>query len=499
MNISKYLNRLLVLAVIGMAFSACTDLEVEEVNSVITESEDGVFMGNATELLASAYTDLGVFTNQDNVYSLYSHTSDEMIPPTRGVDWGDNGVWRTLHAHTWDASHGYVLAAWNALNGSAFKCNQILASTPITATEEAEAKFLRALFTWHVMDLWGQVPVRGVNEGVDVDPRVLTRSEAFAFIVEDLEAALPNLPVGGPSATNTTATQAAANALLARLYLNKGVYTASNPEGPYTFDAADMTKVVEHADAVTAAGYDLEDEYFTNFSTDATKEIILTSAEGTSENRYFMTLHYDQNPSGWNGFTTLADFYDKFDANDSRIGNYPTPDGTEFSGIGRGFLIGQQYNDDGVAMTDSRSQLPLEFTRDVPLSGAATGKGIRVVKYHPANKGQYILLRYADVVLMKAEAIMRGGSSSSTALDVVNGLRAKRGADALGSLDEAAMLDERGRELYWEGIRRVDQIRFGTFTTTWAEKENTESFRVLFPIPTLALGSNPNLEQNTGY
>ena len=498
MNSHKFLNRLLVLAMIGMVFSACTDLEVEEVSSIITESEDGAFMGNPTELLASAYTDLGVFTNQDNVYSLYSHTSDEMIPPTRGVDWGDNGVWRTLHAHTWDASHAYVLTAWNALNGSAFKCNQILASSPSTL-EEAEAKFLRALYTWHIMDLWGQVPTRGVNEGVDVDPTVLTRSEAFDFIISDLESALPNLPDGGPSATNSTATKAAANALLARLYLNRGVYTASNPEGPYSFDAADMTKVVEHADAVTAAGYDLEDEYFTNFSTNATKEIILTSAEGTPQNRYFMTLHYDQNPSGWNGFTTLADFYDKFDANDSRIGNYPPPDGSDFSGIGRGFLIGQQFSDDGTAMIDSRSQLPLEFTRDVPLSGAATGKGIRVIKYHPADKGLYIILRYADVVLMKAEAIMRGGSSSENALDVVNTLRARRGADALGSLDDAAMLDERGRELYWEGIRRVDQVRFGTFTNAWSQKENTESFRVLFPIPTLALGSNPNLQQNNGY
>ena len=108
-------------------------------------------------------------------------------------------------------------------------------------------------------------------------------------------------------------------------------------------------------------------------------------------------------------------------------------------------------------------------------------------------------MRYADVLLMKAEAIMRGGTSGETALDVVNQLRAVRGASALNSIDEATMLDERGRELYWEGIRRTDQIRFGTYTNTWSEKTAQEPFRTLFPIPQQAIDSNPNLVQNPGY
>jgi hypothetical protein len=101
---------------------------------------------------------------------------------------------------------------------------------------------------------------------------------------------------------------------------------------------------------------------------------------------------------------------------------------------------------------------------------------------------------------MKAEAIMRGGTSGQTALAVVNGLRANRGADALATLDEAAMLDERGRELYWEGLRRVDLIRFERFNDDWDEKgDNKDPFRVLFCIPQQALDSNPNLKQNSGY
>jgi starch-binding outer membrane protein, SusD/RagB family len=499
MKLNKIANYLFIGAAGLMTLNACTDLEVTEVDSIVSKETAGGFIpGDPAELLSSSYRDLGAFTDQANIYSLYDHVSDEMIPPTRGVDWGDNGVWRTLHQHTWDATHSFVLNSWNQLNQRAFKCNQILASNPNTQ-QAAEAKFMRAFYRYHVMDLYGQMPDRGVNEGVDVNPKVYTRSEAFDLIVKDLEEALPDLPNGGPAAENPSATKASAHTMLARLYLNKAVYKSANPAGPYTFEAADMNKVIEHCDAVTALGFTLEDEYFTNFSTAGGKEIIFTSPEGTPQNRWFMTLHYGQNPSGWNGFATLADFYAKFQDGDQRKGNYPTPDGSNFSGIGRGFLIGQQYKDDGSKLVDSRSQKDLVFSPDVPLAGAATEKGIRVIKYHPANAGKYILLRYADVVLMKAEAILRGGTSSQTALQVVNGLRAKRNAAALGSLDLAAMLDERGRELYWEGIRRVDQIRFGTYTSTWAEKTVTDPTRVLFPIPQQALDSNPNLKQNPGY
>ena len=496
------ISTFLLFGVLGLfAFSACTDLKPDEKDSIVSSDATGGFVpGDPTQLLISAYKDLGAFTDQNNIYALYDHTSDEMIPPTRGVDWGDNGVWRTLHQHTWDATHSAVLGSWNQLNLRAYKCNEILASNP-SAQQAAEAKFLRAFYRYHVMDLFGQMPNREVDEGVNVNPKVYTRSEAFDLIVKDLEEALPGLPATGPVATNSVATQAAANTLLARLYLNKAVYKATRPEGPYQFDAADMNKVIQYCDAVTAAGYGLETEYFTNFSTGATKEVIFTSAEGTPQNRWFMTLHYNQNPSGWNGFTTLADFYHKFEDGDQRKGNYPTPDGSNFSGIGRGFLIGQQYKDDASVLIDNRTQKPLVFTEDVPLSGAATDKGIRVIKYHPANAGQYIFFRYADVFLMKAEAIHRGGTDpgGKTALQLVNELRQVRGASQLGAISDADLLDERGRELYWEAVRRIDQVRFGTFDDAWSYKTVTDPTKMLSPIPSEALVSNPNLSQNAGY
>ncbi|HNL39523.1 MAG TPA: RagB/SusD family nutrient uptake outer membrane protein, partial [Saprospiraceae bacterium] len=147
---------------------------------------------------------------------------------------------------------------------------------------------------------------------------------------------------------------------------------------------------------------------------------------------------------------------------------------------------------------NSRTGQPLAFTADCPLSGAATDKGIRVMKYHAGEFGKYILMRYGEVVLMKAEAQLRSGDAAG-ALATVNSLRSVRGAAPLGSLDNTSMLDERGRELYWEGYRRTDQVRFGTFSDTWSDKTVTDKYRVLYPIPQQALDSNPNLKQNSGY
>jgi len=200
MNMKKAINILVGVAFLLTLIPACTDLKVNEVDSIVEENTGGGFVaGNPTDLLASAYNDLGSYTDQANIYALLEQPSDEMIPPTRGVDWGDNGVWRLLHTQSWDATHSQVLGVWNQLNSFAYKCNEILASNP-SPQQAAEAKFLRALNMYYVMDFYGQVPFREVTEGVDVDPRVLSRSEAFDFIVKDLTDALSGLPDDGPMA-----------------------------------------------------------------------------------------------------------------------------------------------------------------------------------------------------------------------------------------------------------------------------------------------------------
>ena len=484
-------------ACVVLGFSGCTDLEIEEVDSIIVEDDgSGQAAGDPEQLVNGVYNGLSTFTDQANTYSLFEHPSDELIPPTRGVDWGDNGVWRTLHAHTWDATHAQVLNAWNTLNSRIFNTAEILAANP-TAEQEAQGRFLQGFFMWHVLDLYGVVPFREFEQGVDELPRVISRSDAIDIAIDQVEASTANLPSAGPG-ENFQGTKAAAYSMLTRMYLNKAVYKAADPAGPYDHNAEDLQKVIDYADMVTAEGYSFDEDYFGIFEAGSDKEPILVSEQGTPQNRWMMTLHYSQNPEGWNGFTTLADFYNSFDPADPRVGSDPTPDGTASSGIGTGFLQGQQVTDNGDVLIDGRTQQPLVFTEEVGLAGVPTNAGVRVIKYHPARSGKYIIIRYAESQLNKAEAQLRLGDAAG-ALETVNTMRSTRGTPELSSIDLDGMLMERGFELYWEGLRRVDQIRFGTFTDTWEEKTVTDPTRVLFPIPQQALDSNPNLQQNPGY
>jgi starch-binding outer membrane protein, SusD/RagB family len=484
-------SKLLLSGLVALSLAtSCTKLETTEKDSQIIKSSGGFVPVDPTKYLASAYNKLDAYTDQANIYALGQHPSAELIPPTRGVDWGDNGVWRTLDAHTWDPTHSMVLGTWNILNERAYNMNELLASKP-SPVQAAEAKFLRAFHTHHVLDFWGQVPIRQVTEGVTENPKVMDKAAAFAFIVKDLEEALPDLPKTGPG-VNGAASKAAANFLLAKMYLNKHIYTGTGKA-----DAGDMDKVVKYCDAITADGYGLEDKYFDNFTAAASKELIFVSNAGDPQNRYFMTLHYNQNPSGWNGFTTLADFYAKFDPKDQRTGIPAKKDGSKFSGIGKGFLIGKQYKDDGSPLIDERSTIQLDFLPKVQLAGANTAMGIRVIKYHPADKNKYILMRNGAAQMMKAEAQHRGGKAAD-AVATINALRAKRGMGAVASLTDDAVFDEWGRETYWEGGARTNEIRFGKFLTgTGSQKQDAGT--ALYPIPASAIASNPNLRQNTGY
>ena len=228
-------------------------------------------------------------------------------------------------------------------------------------------------------------------------------------------------------------------------------------------------------------------------------------SSGNVRSRWYCGLHYNQNPSGWNGFCTLSDFYDTFEDDDMRK-KVDYPGMTDVSGINAGFLIGQQVDQDGTLLEDRKGNL-LAFTPEVAIQEAGDDleiTGIRVMKY-PIDyvsgdnaDNDYVFYRFADVWLMKAEAAMRKGDNA-TALDMINTLRTARGTSMLESADADTMLAERGREMYWEGHRRTDLIRFGKFLDAWQEKPASGSERLLFPIPATSLASNPNLTQNPGY
>ncbi|MDQ3550870.1 MAG: RagB/SusD family nutrient uptake outer membrane protein, partial [Bacteroidota bacterium] len=223
---------------------------------------------------------------------------------------------------------------------------------------------------------------------------------------------------------------------------------------------------------------------------------------------YHSGLHYNSpNPmGGWNGFTTLSDFYDKFSPDDKRReASYPGL--TDQIGLKVGFLIGQQFGPGGVALKDRKGN-PLAFKREIKLLEtdpiAIEVNGIRVIKYVPDQVEQFptrhdwVFYRYADVLLMKAEALLRSGRAAE-ALAPVTLVRARAGLAPLASMTLDNLIDERGREFYWEGHRRTDLIRFGKFLEAWQEKPASDPSRLLFPIPNRSLAANPNLEQNPGY
>ncbi len=528
MKLITFIKPIFASALMTTCLLSCTNLEIEETDSLISaETGDGGFSGltNPESSLGDLYDKVGGdFATQENMYALSEVSTDELMVPTRGTDWGDNGVWRQLHTHTWRADHVFIKNAWNNLNQNIFRATEIIETGSSSPKTVAEAKFLRAFNMFFVMDLFGVVPFREVTEGPDINPKVLTRTEAYTFVETDLLDALSVLPSVTPGTANTgDASQEAVSFLLAKLYLNSGVYN-----GTGTFESADMQKVIDAVEAIEAKGFAIEEGYFEIFTPEDDNETIFYTKSEIAA-RIFNTLHYSQNTpdetgGGWNGFTTLAEFYDTFegdpnsnyegDGQEERRGKVPGPTdaNNENLGIGKGFLINQQYNEDGSALKNRQGQ-PLVFSKEVPaLVGNTETEGVRVIKYHPfdptdtggdsplinSRRKQEAIFRFADAHLMRAEAMLRMGSDITAS---VNELRQKReNTPDLPSVTEEVLLAERGRELYIEYWRRNDLVRFGQFTAPWALKEVTGDPNVnLFPIPETALLSNPNLVQNPGY
>ncbi len=508
---------------LGFGLAACTKLD-EKLNSSLTDSQaSGILLANTdvSVLLQACYDGLQTFQNQDGPTSLFENSSDESQVPTRGPDWDDNGVWRVIHTHSWNADHSQVASAFNGLLGIVFNTTNTLTFKP-SASQAAEARFIRAFAMWTVLDLYGQVPFRQPGENLLNAPKVLSGTEAIAFIISELTAIQNDLP-NGPSAGGPAykANKDACKVFLMKCYLNKGVY--SNRATP-TFDAADMTQVITLADQLIGTGkYALANNVFDNYAPNndviSTENIFTNLNVGGSKgggvrSTWYKTLHYNNNKSSWNGFTTLAEVYNKFEATDQRIGVAYTDAAGVAKNPGKrintGFLVGQQYDLITDAPLKDRKGAPLAFTPAVALQESGTNlevTGIRVLRYPidwvPANDGQadndYVFFRYADVLLMKAEAQLRSGNAPG-ALTIVNQVRTKRGASLATSVTAASLLDERQREFYWDGWRRQDQIRFGTFLAARALKTAVSDPKyLLFPIPNAALSVNPNLKQNPGY
>lgn len=540
-------------------FASCSKLD-ENLNSTLTAQQTADALGaqGTALLLRTAYADIALpFVNDNEMLAnMTANSADESLVPTRAGDWDDNGKWRAMHNHTWNADINAALITFNALNKMNFDATNVLAFKP-TDVQAAEARFLRALSLYYLLDLFGQYPFRNPGDNLLNAPEVKTGAAAVDFIIAELTDIIPKLPAANAN-VNFVANPDAARLLLMRCYLNKGAFI--NRAAP-TFADADMQQVITLGNTIITSGrYSYTANYFDNFSADntiKTREGIFAypnTGGATLPNNadmralWFRTLHYNhytpKNPNaGWNGFSTVAEFYNTFGIAstptqtpadtllDRRIGGRYYAGATNISGLRPGLLIGQQFNETGAKIhyrnwnpaTDGPDGKLLIITPAIASNmiettpGILETTGIRVIKYVPdypnydLERGQsnaLILFRYPDVVLMVAEAMMRKAAPDNAgALTLVNALRAARGAAALPSMTLVAatnfvpttLLAERGRELYWEFVRRTDLIRFGVFLRPWPYKPSDDPKNLLFPIPNQALAANPNLKQNPGY
>lgn len=529
-----------------VAMVGCTDLE-EKLNSTLTISEVSSALGsNGTSLLLSAaYSDLraNLGSTPWGTFTLQELTTDEAVIQARGGDWDDNGVWRNLHQHKWDADHAEIRSIFNSLNKMNFDATNVLGFGP-TAEQTAQARVIRAFALYNLLDLWGQYPIRNPGDDLLLAPEVKTGEEAIDFIISEIVAALPNLPTTSVNKISPDA----ARALLMRCYLNKGAFI--NKEAP-TFAAEDMQNVISYGNEIINSGkYSYMGNFFDNFipaNGNSTEAILAwpntggTSVDNSSpQMNWIVTVHYNSysklyGDAGWNGFATTTPFYDAFNCTDLpvtyspndtiwdlRLGGRVTSNikSTYTSGIRPGFLVGQQYNENGAKLSDRRGNLliynPVQAEDGFELGNTLELSGIRVVKYPPDYDyysgpagNDVMIIRYPDVVLMVAEAKLRLDANDASALTMINELRAARQAVPLQSIklanpddvnDPFTLISERGRELYWESVRRTDLIRFGLFIKPWGLKPVVnETKNLLFPIPNQALSANPNLVQNPGY
>lgn len=435
-------------------------------------------------------------------WQLQELPTDEAI-----IGWGDTGL-PELNTQTWSAGNPFTTAMYARIFYQVALANEFLRQTTpaqlalrntsgdvVTQVSgyRAEARFLRALSYYHAVDLFGPVPVIDENFNLAGLPVQGTRADVVAFVESELKAVRPSLSATSTGNYYGRASQQAVDMTLAHLYLNSQVWTGTDR-------SADALAA---ASSAIAAGRSIDPNFSRNFSADnqTSSELLFeVPFDGTHTRTYGGTTYLihasvgdNMDPAaagidgGWYGLRLRPEAVDRYAAGDTRANMIQTNGRNKtISDIGK--------SSDGYAL--------LKF-RNVTTSGAA-GSNLTF------PDTDFPLYRLADAYLIYAEANLRGGGGSrATALGYVNAIRARSSAGAITDpqLTLQFILDERGRELLWEGFRRQDLIRFGQFTTAgiWNYKGGVQAGKLtsanlnLYPIPSNELAANPTLKQNPGY
>lgn len=492
-----------------MAGYACTDLTEDQFSEVGQEEADEIEKGLADpqKLVLSAYNKIGGFGGHGGIFSMQEISSDEMMIPQRGGDWYDGGYWLRTHRHEFGSDIEGLNNTWNMLYGCIAVCNRSIYKAPILIPSQGEAiaaelRALRALCYFYLCDMFGNVPIIKSYPGNLEEAATKSRAEVFAFVESELNAVTPSL---ARTKTYGRINYYAAKAILAKLYLNAQVYTGT---------AKWAECVTACNDVLTGSPYSMEADYYTNFKTnnDVSNENLLVIPYNRTTRTGFnlpqMTLHYASQATynlrdqPWNGYCSLAEFYNSYDNTDKRKKN---------------FVAGPQFGADGVTPIEDPSAensdpdgKPLNYTPQINehFPNCLRQAGVRIGKFEfasgatPDLDNDYPLFRLGDIILTKAEALWRQNNASVEALTLVNQIRTRAGVTPFASLTADNLLAERGREMFAESWRRNDMIRFGKFFKRYDQfklLDNEAACKGLFPIPKPQLNSNVALKQNECY
>ena len=529
------------LLAISLSFTSCLD---ETPKDQIPESE---IYDSANSLYVNAVTSLynyigaheegeGLQGTCRGIYDYNTLTTDEAIIPIRGGNWYDGGLWENMYDHTWTATDTDLYNVWKYLykvivlstkSLETIDQHKSLLNDQQRDEYKAEVRAVRAMFYYYAMDMFGRIPILESSTQKTADIRQSNRSDVFKYIVNELQTVAPLLPNEHSNLQGNyygRVTRPVAWFLLAKLALNAEVYTDDNwtdsyrPDGKTIMIDVDGTQknawltCIHYCNLIASAGYSLEKDYTKNFavhnenSNENIFTIPLDKMLYLNEFHYlFRSRHYAHGGAyggaSENGTCATLHTMAVYGYNTS------SPDAR----LDMNFYTGKVEVDGSNVTLDDGTPLeykPLAVERNLTSSQYIETAGARMKKYEvdrtaysdgrmPDN--DIVLYRYADVMLMKAEAKVRNGESGDEEL---NAVRNRVGMPSLrATLDN--ILNERLLELVWEGWRRQDMIRFGKYNKPYdihtpSEADN-KGYTTVFPIPGKARELNPNLEQNPGY
>ncbi|MDB5249433.1 MAG: outer membrane protein SusD [Segetibacter sp.] len=503
---NKYISKIKLLVLASTMLAACTKLDEQTFGSLSPDN----FYRTEKEGLSSVvgvYSLLSQVVHIGDPWRISEFGTDEFVVPGRASGgWFDQNQIDIIQ-HKAKPDNGRAAQAWVNIFQEIGTANAVLESlekSPNAANLKgliAETRALRAYGYFYAMDLWGNVPLVTTARIEPANlPKTNSRKEVFDFVTSQmLKAAddLPSVKTVQKTAYYPRFTKEAVYAALATVYLNGQVYTGT----------AYWDKAIEMADKVISTGaYKLEKDVVDNFrstnedkSTELISSFSVDATKNAGGNQFILYAQHSLDQKKYNlpfipanGYSTGQEALDRYEDRDNRKSLIEYGPQTYLDGTPLRYPNGQQ--------------LILVPVKD--LVGAEDNEGYHVLKYTPVGAkwagfngdNDLVLMRYSDILLIKAEAQFRTGKVAE-ALGLVNDVRARSNASALTSLTLKNIEDERAREFIWEGHRRRDMIRFGTyFTGTWKFKTTvTEPWRAIYPIPAAQINANPNLVQNPNY